>query len=187
MRPKSVDCLRWMFRAALLTSTRVSMLVRDSPAISFRAVKLWNLPLRSAMEPRSLRLGWSGMVPTELEFLNVEAEEVGDTAVSPVWETWKCFVRFLAWGLTIRDSSNCCDHKILMLHCLNVKPNYCIQKNILPGDYFCCSDCGDRARDKHLENCCSRRSHCFLPALLWSVLARSPGSWGRSDLSKREE
>ena len=36
------------------------------------------------MEPRSLRLGWSGMVPTELEFLNVEAEEVGDTAVSPV-------------------------------------------------------------------------------------------------------
>ena len=78
MRPKSVDCLRLIFRAALFTSTRVSILVSDSPASSFLAVKLWNFPLRSAMEPRSLRLGWSGIVPTELEFLKVETEELGE-------------------------------------------------------------------------------------------------------------
>ena len=78
MRPKSVDCLRLMFRAAALTSTRVSMLVRDSPAISLRAVKLWNFPLRSAMEPRSLRLGWSGIVPAELEFFSLQTEEAGE-------------------------------------------------------------------------------------------------------------
>ena len=84
MRPKSVDCLRLILRAALLTSTRVSMLVSDSPAISFLAVKLWNFPLRSAMEPRSLRLGWSGIVPTELEFFSVDTEEEGEAAVRPV-------------------------------------------------------------------------------------------------------
>lgn len=72
-----------MFWAALLTSTRVSMLVMDSPASIFRAVKLWNLLLRSAMEPRSLRLGWSGMVDTDWqwEFFRVETEDVGDTSV----------------------------------------------------------------------------------------------------------
>ena len=56
--------------------------------------------------------------------------------------------------------------------------NYCILKNISPGEEFCCSDCGGLAwlvvwlADKHLENC---------PTFL-SVLARSPGSWDRSDL-----
>ena len=87
MRPKSVDCLRWILRAALLTSTRVSILVRDSPAISFLAVKLWNFPVRSAMEPRSLRLGWSGIVPTELQVSSVETDDTGEPSVRPVGET----------------------------------------------------------------------------------------------------
>lgn len=46
---------------AALTSRRVSIELMESPAISFLAVRLLKLALRSAMEPRSLREGWSGM------------------------------------------------------------------------------------------------------------------------------
>ena len=33
------------------------------------------------MEPRSLRLGWSGMVETDWEFCRVDTEEEGDRSV----------------------------------------------------------------------------------------------------------
>ena len=42
-----------------VTSARVSTLVRD-PASSRRAARERNLLLRSAMDPSSLRVGWSG-------------------------------------------------------------------------------------------------------------------------------
>ena len=50
------------------------MLDIDNPAISFLAVRLWNFALRSAIEPRSLRLGWSGAESG----LRVDAEELLD-------------------------------------------------------------------------------------------------------------
>ena len=46
--------------SALLTSIKVSMLVTEPPLSIFLAVRLRNLELRSAMEPSSLRAGWSG-------------------------------------------------------------------------------------------------------------------------------
>ena len=52
--------IRESLRAALFTSIRVSMLVTEPPVSSFLAVRLRNLELRSAMEPISLRAGWSG-------------------------------------------------------------------------------------------------------------------------------
>jgi len=64
----------WLPSCAAFTSSKVSMLLIDNPAISFLAVRLWNFALRSAMDPRSLRLGWSG---AESGF-RVDAEELLD-------------------------------------------------------------------------------------------------------------
>ena len=51
------------------------MLEMESPAISFLAVRLWNLAKRVAMLPRLAREGWSG--PPQSGF-RVEAEEDRD-------------------------------------------------------------------------------------------------------------
>ena len=64
-----------LFLSFLLTSSRVLMLEMESPAISFLAVRLWNLAKRLAMLPRSAREGWSG--PPQSGF-RVEAEEEQD-------------------------------------------------------------------------------------------------------------
>ena len=56
----SVDLKKIMKITVLITratSIRVSMLPMEIPAISFLAVRLVNLALRSAIEPRSLRSG----------------------------------------------------------------------------------------------------------------------------------
>ena len=55
----SVDLKKMKFTVLITraTSIRVSMLPMEIPAISFLAVRLVNLALRSAMDPRSLRSG----------------------------------------------------------------------------------------------------------------------------------
>ena len=64
--PKSI--VSELLLKTLLTSMRVSMLVMEPPpAIIFLAVMLVNLELRSAMEPSSLRSGWSGQDEVTLE------------------------------------------------------------------------------------------------------------------------
>ena len=72
----SVDSLRMLsfplFLSSLFTSSKVSMLEMERPAINFLAVKLWNFAERSAMLPRSARLGWSGLAQSGL---SVETEE----------------------------------------------------------------------------------------------------------------
>ena len=59
------------------------MLPVERPAIIFLAVRLWNFVLRSVMEPRSLRVGWSG---AESGF-RVETEELGDKSDKVSWWT----------------------------------------------------------------------------------------------------
>ena len=66
MTPKSI--VSELLLNALLTSMSVSMLVMEPPpAIIFLAVMLVNLELRSAMDPSSLRSGWSGHDEVTLE------------------------------------------------------------------------------------------------------------------------
>ena len=69
------------------------MLPVERPAIIFLAVRLWNFVLRSVMEPKSLRVGWSG---TESAF-RVETEELGER--SDNWSCWSTVLLLFKCGL----------------------------------------------------------------------------------------
>merc|ERR1719278_1847998 len=79
-----------LFLSSLLTSSKVSMLEMERPAINFLAVKLWNFAERSAMLPRSARLGWSGLAQSGLR---VETEEDLERSDMLSWRGRTCSPR----------------------------------------------------------------------------------------------